>query len=190
MIFKLYGKFEATDVANLPNPATTDGTALIQATDDRTLRQRLMHGPPEWTWATSDEISRDDGHIIADAIRAGNAIVDGDVLYKEEIYQIAGAYRFTIDISQGEPCHLQLDITGDCNIPRTLTDNNWTRAELRCIYTVICVLEKLCNHQTITSGRITIGSDRKSAIWMVLESRYRLSPYAAPLDISTSIRSK
>ena len=99
MIFKLDGKFEATCFAKLPDPATTDSTALIQSTDDITLRQRLKHGPPEWTWATSDEISGDDGQRIAETIWTGNAIVAGNGSYKDETGQIAGAYRFTIGIS-------------------------------------------------------------------------------------------
>ena len=71
-----------------------------------------------------DVISGDDGNIIADSIRTGNANVVGDGSYKEETVQIAGEYRFTIDISQGDTCHPQIDITVDCNIPRTLADND------------------------------------------------------------------
>ena len=86
--------------------------------------QRLRHGLLEWTWDTSDAISGDDGHRIAEAIRTGNSIVVGDGSYKEETGQIAGEYRFTIDISRGDTCHPQLDITRDCNIPRALADND------------------------------------------------------------------
>ena len=105
MIFKRDGKFKATGFDNLQSPAATYVTASIQETDDSTLRQRLRHGPPEQTWATSYAINKYDGHRITEAIRTGDAILAGDSSYKEETGQIAGAYGFTTDVYRDDPCH-------------------------------------------------------------------------------------
>ena len=87
-----------------------------------------------------DATNGDDRHIISESIQTGDGIVADDGSYKEETGQIAGFYCFMTEVSQGNPCYPQLGITGDCNIPGNLADNDWTQAVPGWIYVVICVL--------------------------------------------------
>jgi hypothetical protein len=136
--------FHCTAPNSIPLPASP-----------QTLTTAIDQLPQTNKWAVQYLFSKDDGRKVAMEIISGTAIAVSDGSYKDNFG--TSAFIFECVNSKGR-------ITGKNCIPGAPTDQSAHRSEVGGIVDMAITLKILCNMYDITSGKITLGLDGKTAL--------------------------
>ena len=123
----------------------------IPATFSDTLEQL----PDDAKWSIKRCTFTDDGLYLANAIQSGDAIAVSDGSLKDEFGTAAFVLEGLTNLHR---------ILGVNIVPGPIKIGNSYRCELAGLIAIVTMVNALCTHHSITSGKVTIGCDNISSL--------------------------
>jgi hypothetical protein len=120
-----------------------------------TLMEHLSTLPSNERWCVDNLHYTDEGQLIAEAIKNGDAIAVSDGSFKDGFG--TAAYVIETDYCRGR-------MTGKVITPGGLTDQSPYRSELSGILSILVLIKHLCEVHNISDGSIEVGCDGLSAL--------------------------
>jgi hypothetical protein len=171
---------------------------VLQAVDDRqyepteqgeqqvpsTIGERINQLPESARWAVANAtLTQGDYATLAQDIKNGDAIAVSDGSFKDQL----GTAAWTIEGRDASPT-TKTSVEGSCVIPGNPEDQGAYRSELGGLYCITVATNLVCQHEAITSGKMTIACDGDSALWMAVDQEAEIGPATQQFDIICAIR--
>ena len=171
-------------VKNENHIASTGWSTIIRepSPEVSSLEEHLAKKCSESKWATSTFFCNDDGRYIATAIHNGEAIAVSDGSYKDG----KAAAACIIEGAENQKHRITATSTspGEDNIQDAY------RAELTGIYTIVTLVEGICEYHCINRGSITIACDGIEALKKAMDQDTYFSCQSNQYDLISAIDAK
>ena len=141
------------------------------------LTERIRALPKDVSWACDQLHHSDNGTFLADCIRAGTAVGVSDGSLKD-------GFGTAAYVLEGASQHNRL--RGVNKVPGPICEGDSHRCELAGIYGILTVVECICEHHEILSGRIHLACDNQSAV-NNLDADALLHPGQANFDLVSAV---
>jgi hypothetical protein len=152
-----------------------------KSTSPRTLQQHIERLPSSIAWCIKHFEASDNGEVIAEALKKGEAIAVCDGSFKDE----KGASAWVLEGASNRN-----RIRGFNRVPGAIHDQSPYRSELAGLLGTATMITEICKFHNVSEAKITVACDNVSALHQALDTSHIITSKNPDHDLLFAIREK